>query len=265
MKTNLIGQTFGRLTVLDYNSIDCTWLCRCSCGNHTVVSTSFLKSGHTKLCGCYKKIFGTKFKKHGMSHTAEYKAWIQMKQRCNNPNSSSYPYYGGKGITVCERWVQSFESFLSDLGRKPSKTHSLDRIDPSGNYEPSNCRWATPFEQVHNRSTSLSLNSYQVKAFKTAIYPNQKELGGLMYCTLSLASETGELSGKMQKLLRDGPVEIDAKFRKDFMLEAGDILWNLGALANELGVTLEQIAFMNLEKLKDRASRNMIKGSGDNR
>ena len=84
--------------------------------------------------------------------TDEYRAWQEMKKRCNNPNVKAYKYYGARGIKVCDRWLNSFENFYTDLGPKPSKDHSLDRKDSNGNYEPDNCRWATKIEQMNNTS-----------------------------------------------------------------------------------------------------------------
>lgn len=84
--------------------------------------------------------------------TPEYRAWQSLKNRCTNPNARDYPYYGGRGIKVCQRWLNSFENFLADMGRRPTPQHSLDRIDPDGDYEPSNCRWATKQEQARNRA-----------------------------------------------------------------------------------------------------------------
>ena len=87
----------------------------------------------------------------------EYRIWSVMKSRCSNPKATGYDYYGGKGITVCPDWRNSFVQFLSDMGRAPTKFHSIDRIDPTGGYEPSNCRWATPVEQAGNKGSSTSL------------------------------------------------------------------------------------------------------------
>jgi len=91
---------------------------------------------------------------HGKSKTSEYKAWQDMKYRCYNPNNKDYPNYGGRGIAVCDRWLESFDNFLEDMGRKPGIKYSLDKIDNDGNYEPGNCRWATQKEQGYNKSTT---------------------------------------------------------------------------------------------------------------
>jgi hypothetical protein len=88
--------------------------------------------------------------KHNNSSSLEYSAWRAMKQRCLCPNAIHFKHYGGRGIKVCDRWINSFENFLKDMGKKPSSIHSMDRIDVNGNYEPNNCRWATPKEQAKN-------------------------------------------------------------------------------------------------------------------
>lgn len=116
-----------------------------------------LASGNTKSCGCLRRettsLVGLAKKTHGMRDTPEYGVWANMKDRCYNPSSEDYKNYGGRGIKVCERWLNSFENFYEDMGEKPwSKLlYSLDRINNDGNYEPSNCRWATVKQQVNNR------------------------------------------------------------------------------------------------------------------
>lgn len=94
---------------------------------------------------------------HGMSRTPEYGIWAAMIHRCTNSRAQTFDYYGGRGISVCERWRESFAAFIEDIGRRPSSTHSLDRIDNDGNYEPGNVRWATPFEQMNNQRRSRQL------------------------------------------------------------------------------------------------------------
>lgn len=128
----------------------------CDCGNKTIVSTGNLKNGTTKSCGCYQREYQAKrgrknFYKHGLSNHPLYPTWSTMKSRCYNKNNISYKNYGARGIKVCDRWLNSFENFLKDMGEKPSDKHSLDRIDINGDYEPSNCRWATPEEQAINK------------------------------------------------------------------------------------------------------------------
>lgn len=124
---------------------------RCDCGGTTISQRTPLVKGVTKSCGCLSaKLSKKRFTKHGKYQTAEYTIWVGMIQRCENPKSFAYSYYGGRGIRVCERW-RLFENFLEDMGPRTSQSHSIDRINNDGNYEPSNCRWATPKEQSNNQ------------------------------------------------------------------------------------------------------------------
>lgn len=122
------------------------FLCQCDCGTQRDVRATALRKGYSKSCGCSLRSHG-----HCASNkpTATYRSWAAMLTRATNPNSQYWSHYGGRGITVCERW-QSFENFLADMGER-SEGMTLDRINPDGNYEPGNCRWATHAEQVHNQ------------------------------------------------------------------------------------------------------------------
>ncbi len=152
LSKDLTGQTFGRLTVVEpvADSERSAWRCRCECGAERIVDTGNLTGGRSTSCG----------KGHGVYNSvqSEYGAYQGMKQRCLNPKNSFYENYGGRGITICERWLTGgFAAFIADVGRKPSPDHTLDRIDNSGHYEPSNVRWATKSEQQLNRRVSLGL------------------------------------------------------------------------------------------------------------
>lgn len=166
-KSNLLGQRFGRLeviaaapsAVLSNGKKAVQWKCRCDCGREITVHANNLRGGLTKSCGCLARELHTQRGRtmrlrHGKDRkgrpASEYRAWSSMKQRCYNPRASGFEHYGGAGITVCDRWRTSFENFYADMGDKPSPDYSLDRIDPFGNYEPGNCRWADKATQSRN-------------------------------------------------------------------------------------------------------------------
>lgn len=153
---NLEGLTFGKLTALTYvkrPNGGANWLCSCSCGGQKVVRAKFLKSGSVRSCGC---LHAESVVTHGDSNSSEYRTWDAMKRRCYQPKTKHFEHYGGRGITVCDRWRDSYSNFLADMGRRPSKRHSLDRIDNDGNYELSNCRWTLQKIQIRNRSNAVT-------------------------------------------------------------------------------------------------------------
>lgn len=172
---DLTGKRYGRLLVLRYKGRRITpanyfyyWECQCDCGNISIHQRGNLQSGHSKSCGCLEvenrsdinAKFSASRSTHGRTKTSEFTIWQGILERCNNPNTINYNRYGGRGISICERWLNSFENFLEDMGERPSKRHSIDRINNDGNYEPSNCRWATPSEQALNSSRCLTAKNY---------------------------------------------------------------------------------------------------------
>ena len=153
---NLVGMRFGMLEVLhredDYVKPSgrkiLMWKCRCDCGNMVTVSGECLRHGNTKSCGCQRR---NKFRTHGKSNTRLYEIWTDMKQRCLNPNQKVYKYYGGRGITICQEWIDDFMSFYDwalENGYQDNLT--IDRIDVNSGYEPNNCRWVTMETQLRN-------------------------------------------------------------------------------------------------------------------
>jgi hypothetical protein len=158
---DMAGQSYGRFTVITREANtpkgQARWKCLCSCGNEAVVTAAKLRNGHTKSCGCLRiEISPLNVKRKALGEalkTTEWRSWAAMKHRCYTLSHKHFALYGGRDITVCERWLHSYPNFLADMGRKPSPKHSIDRFpNKNGNYEPGNCRWATQSEQNANRA-----------------------------------------------------------------------------------------------------------------
>lgn len=170
----MIGRKFGLLTVTEARGVtgegttnkQFLWLCRCDCGSEKIAKGSKLVHGNTKSCGCLVAMTNnmirrgepSKLRTHGEAsisgRSPEYVTWLSMRQRCNDPNHSGYAGYGARGIRVCDDWAHSFETFLKDMGRKPSPLHSIDRINPQLGYSAENCRWADAKMQGGNKTNS---------------------------------------------------------------------------------------------------------------
>ncbi len=164
-RLDLEGLRFGRLVVVKRDRVAdgrTGWLCQCDCGVSSIVQTSKLTSGHTASCGCavvgrtacnFPQI-ARRRERHGMHGTPEYRSWDAMISRCHNPSNDHFQNYGGRGVSVCPAWRESFARFLDDVGLKPVPGMNIDRIDTNGNYEPGNARWATRTENQRNMRTS---------------------------------------------------------------------------------------------------------------
>jgi len=165
---DFLGKRFGKLVIL--KEVEKTYcgkiparniLCKCDCGNETTTSFTSVRNGASKSCGCSMAEFVSKSKiKHGLclnkngNKTSIYTTWLKMKHRCLNSNNKDFQHYGGRGITVCERWLTSVENFYKDMGDKPDKNYSIERIDVNENYCPENCKWILKKLQNRNQRTS---------------------------------------------------------------------------------------------------------------
>ncbi|KKK59795.1 hypothetical protein LCGC14_3030790 [marine sediment metagenome] len=194
---DLTSKKFGRLTVIkrvDKNkSRNYRWLCKCDCGKEKIILGYNLKNGHTKSCGCLLKEGNNTT--HSHSKTKTYHSWHNMIRRCTNFNDLSYHNYGGRGITVCKRWRNSFENFLEDMGEPPTDSHSIDRINNNGNYCRENCQWTTRKEQNRNKRDS-HLETYNGK---TQCLSAWAEETGIAYWTL--CARINKLGWSIEKAL----------------------------------------------------------------
>ena len=151
---DLTGQRFERLTVIERRQHGkvARWLCLCDCGAAKEFAHGNLRNGTSRSCGCLRAdALRASKTTHGQRGEPEYAVWGTMKRRCHSPACADFKYYGARGISVCDRWRASFEAFIADMGKRPSDKHSIERVNNDGNYEPSNCVWATVAEQAKNR------------------------------------------------------------------------------------------------------------------
>ena len=191
---DITGKKFGRLTVISEAGKDkngkIMWLCQCKCGTQKKARGGDLQKGAIRSCGCLKKEIAYKRAyKHGMTDTPILRIWKGTMQRCNNPNDPSYRNYGARGIKVCERW-DKFENFYADMGNGP-KGLTIERIDNDGNYEPSNCKWATRKEQARNKRNNRII-----------------KYGGRSKCVSAWAEEIGMNYRTLLKRLNTHPPQI---------------------------------------------------------
>lgn len=187
--TNLSGKFFGRalaIAPIQRRSVKgVTWLCACHCGNVFLRTTSHLNSSKNPSCGC----LDTKLS-HGMTDSTEYRIWTGMLTRCTNKNEPQYANYGGRGITICKSWTESFLNFYRDMGERPEGT-SLDRIDNNGPYCASNCRWATRKEQAENRRTRYKNSELITCCGQTMTITEWSRHTGIGRCTIRARIKKG--------------------------------------------------------------------------
>jgi len=201
-RLDITGDTYGRLTVIQYSHQDShkksQWWVQCECGICLITSGAAMRKGNTLSCGCLGKEQRVRStRKHGGCgkgteyYHPNYTSWISMIQRCKRASHKNYHYYGGRGIRVCDRWVDDetgLAAFTEDMGDRPSKSHSIDRIDVNGDYAPDNCRWATKKEQAYNQRKRKNNSTG-----RTGVYPEKTK--GLFWVGISKGGKFQRIKG----------------------------------------------------------------------
>lgn len=243
-----IGQRFGRWTVVGTapprpGSLHVYWRCRCDCGTERDQKGTVLLCGRTSSCGCLARDMAKQRAKHGMSDSDLYKIWRNMRSRCENPTDKNYKNYGERGISVCSRW-QDFSLFYQDVGPRPSRRHSLGRIDNDGDYEPGNTRWELPLEQANNRRTNRTV-SYNGKTLTVAQWA--KELGIPSHrlferINRGVPMDVAMTSGVLPKRVPKGEIHSCAKLTNDQVREIFLSRKSHRLCALEYGVSITTVA-----------------------
>jgi hypothetical protein len=204
-RNNLVGNQYLNMLVISDEGVrnksgDILWKCRCLlCGNeNTFARKHDLERGDYESCGCKRrKDLSEKNYKHGLSQAREYKIYYGMLDRCNNPLNPNYEYYGGRGITVCDRWLESFENFIEDMGMRPDESYSVERVNNNLGYSSENCKWATKSEQAYNRRKIENCTSdhigvhfdKRIKRFVARVWLNKKRINLGSYIDQDSAAE----------------------------------------------------------------------------
>lgn len=171
--SSMVGKKYGSLTFISFHRSKCKWkvlkcLCVCDCGKTVTPLIYAVENGKVVRCGSCTRVIKNKENGKGVTKLPEYKIWIGIISRCENNKTKDYHHYGGRGITISKEWRHDFKLFLNDMGNRPTPKHSIDRIDVNGNYEKSNCKWATQSEQRNNTRSSIFIEFNGIK--KTAYY-----------------------------------------------------------------------------------------------
>lgn len=192
--SDYIGVRVGYLTIIGVlgTGINAIARCKCDCGNTCEKKLYNLLSRRNKSsCGCH---YGDWCRTHGRTRTQEYRSWRSMKERCYDKTSRAYKNYGGRGISICERWLNSFENFLNDMGERPGPGYSIDRIDCNGDYCPENCRWADKYQQARNRRDTIMITYHGTTL-------SSKEWEELIGCRVNRLWEAKQRGFDMEKYI----------------------------------------------------------------